>query len=74
MAAQIVSVAFRQALLRTRTSAYFGFYFHCFRGMTGAFGYLLAAHYIGWHIKPDLRSNPITHSAVPFFAIMICAT
>jgi serine phosphatase RsbU (regulator of sigma subunit) len=43
-------------------------------GVTGALGYLAAAHYIGWHIKADLRSNPITHSAVPFFAVMICAT
>jgi len=43
-------------------------------GVTGALGYLLAARYIGWHVKPDLRSNPITHSAVPFFAVMICAT
>ena len=43
-------------------------------GMTGAFGYLLAAGYNGWHIKADLQSNPITHSAVPFFAVMICAT
>src|SRR6201982_4106813 len=43
-------------------------------GIAGALGYLLAAHYIGWHIKSDLRSNPITHSAVPFFALMICTT
>jgi len=43
-------------------------------GMTGALGYLLAAIYNGWHIKPDPRSNPVTHSAVPFFAVMICAT
>lgn len=43
-------------------------------GVAGAIGYLIAARYIGWHIKADLQSNPITHSAVPFFAIMICAT
>jgi len=43
-------------------------------GVTGAVGYLLAARYLGWHIKSDLQSNPITHSAVPFFALMICAT
>lgn len=43
-------------------------------GITGAVGYLLAARYNGWHIKADLQSNPITHSAVPFFAVMICAT
>ena len=43
-------------------------------GVTGAVGYLLAAHHLGWHIKADLESNPITHSAVPFFAIMICGT
>lgn len=43
-------------------------------GLTGAVGYLLAARHLGWHIKPDLQSNPVTHSAVPFFAVMICAT
>lgn len=43
-------------------------------GVAGAIGYLFAAQYHGWHIKADLQSNPVTHSAVPFFAIMICAT
>ena len=43
-------------------------------GLTGALGYLLAARHLGWHIKADLESNPVTHSAVPFFAVMICAT
>jgi len=43
-------------------------------GIVGALGYLLAARYHGWHIKGDLQSNPVTHSAVPFFAVMICAT
>jgi len=43
-------------------------------GIVGAFGYLLAASYHGWHIKSDLQTNPVTHSAVPFFAVMICAT
>src|SRR5215471_13365416 len=43
-------------------------------GIAGALGYLLAARYHGWHIKGDLQSNPVTHSAVPFFAVMICAT
>lgn len=35
-------------------------------GLAGALGYLLAAGYNGWHIKANLQSNPITHSAVPF--------
>jgi serine phosphatase RsbU (regulator of sigma subunit) len=43
-------------------------------GVTGALGYLLAARHLGWHIKTDLQSNPVTHSAVAFFAVMICAT
>lgn len=43
-------------------------------GMTGALGYLFAAGYNGWHIKADVQSTPVTHSAVPFFAVMICAT
>jgi serine phosphatase RsbU (regulator of sigma subunit) len=43
-------------------------------GIAGALTYLLAATYTGWHIKTDLRSNPVTHSAVPFFAVMICAS
>ncbi len=43
-------------------------------GLTGAIGYLLAARHHGWHIKADLLSNPVTHSAVPFFAVMICVT
>jgi serine phosphatase RsbU (regulator of sigma subunit) len=43
-------------------------------GLAGALGYLLAAANNGWHIKANLQSNPITHSAVPFFAVMICAT
>ncbi len=42
-------------------------------GMTGALGYLLAASYNGWHIKVNLQSNSIAYSAVPFFAVMICA-
>lgn len=46
----------------------------CVAGITGSVGYLLAAHYDGWHLKADLSSNAVTHSAVPFFAIMICAT
>lgn len=41
-------------------------------GVTGALGYLIAASYNGWHIKADLHSNPVTHTAVPFFALMIC--
>jgi serine phosphatase RsbU (regulator of sigma subunit) len=40
-------------------------------GISGATGYLLAAAYSGWHIKADLTANGITHSAVPFIAIMI---
>lgn len=43
-------------------------------GATGAFGYLLAAHHIGWHLKADLRASPVTHSAVIVFAVMILAT
>jgi serine phosphatase RsbU (regulator of sigma subunit) len=43
-------------------------------GITGSVGYLLAAHHDGWHLKADLASNAVTHSAVPFFAIMICAS
>jgi serine phosphatase RsbU (regulator of sigma subunit) len=43
-------------------------------GIVGALGYLLAASYLGWHIKSDLQTNPVTHTAVPFFAVMICAT
>ena len=43
-------------------------------GIAGALGYLFAARYHGWHIQGDLQSNPVTHSAVPFFAVMICAT
>jgi len=42
--------------------------------VSGAAEYLLAAAYKGWHIKSDLQTNPVTHSAVPFFAVMICAT
>jgi serine phosphatase RsbU (regulator of sigma subunit) len=42
--------------------------------VTGALEYLLAAAHNGWHIKSDLQMNPVAHSAVPFFAIMICAT
>ena len=43
-------------------------------GAVGGLGYLLAAHHIGWHIKADLRANPVTHSAVLSFAFMIFAT
>jgi serine phosphatase RsbU (regulator of sigma subunit) len=43
-------------------------------GITSAIGYLLAAMYNGWHIKSDLLANSVTHTAVPFFAVMICAT
>jgi serine phosphatase RsbU (regulator of sigma subunit) len=43
-------------------------------GISGATGYLLAAAYCGWHIKNDLGTNGITHSAVPFIAIMICGS
>jgi serine phosphatase RsbU (regulator of sigma subunit) len=43
-------------------------------GATGALGYLAAAAHSGWHIKSDLSTNPAAHSAVPFFAIMICAS
>ena len=43
-------------------------------GMSGAAGYLLAAAHIGWHINADLRTNGVTHSAVPFIAIMICGS
>jgi serine phosphatase RsbU (regulator of sigma subunit) len=43
-------------------------------GITGAIGYLLAAAYKGWHIRADLLMNPVTQSAVPFFAVMICAS
>jgi hypothetical protein len=39
-------------------------------GITGAIGYLLAASYNGWHIKADLQSNSVAHSAVPVFAII----
>ena len=46
----------------------------CVAAITGAIGYLLAAAYNGWHLKSDLQTNPVTHSAVPFFAVMICAT
>ena len=42
--------------------------------LTGALEYLLAAAYNGWHIKSDFEANPVTHSAVPFFAVIICAT
>jgi serine phosphatase RsbU (regulator of sigma subunit) len=43
-------------------------------GIAGAVGYLLAARYNGWHLKSDLMSNSVAHSAVPFFATMICVT
>lgn len=43
-------------------------------GIAGAAGYLIAASHHGWHIKSDLLANPVTHSAVPFFAMMIFAT
>src|SRR5215471_5915891 len=43
-------------------------------GATGAIGYLLAAQYQGWHIKSDLATNSVAHTAVPFFALMICVT
>jgi serine phosphatase RsbU (regulator of sigma subunit) len=43
-------------------------------GIAGGVGYLIAASAHGWHIKSDLLANPVTHSAVPFFAVMICAT
>ena len=43
-------------------------------GVTGAVGYLLAAWNLGWRLKTDLGSNSVAHSAVPFFAVMICAT
>lgn len=43
-------------------------------GTSGAFGYLIAASHHGWHIKSDLLANPVTHSAVPFFAMMIFAS
>ncbi|HWC15951.1 MAG TPA: SpoIIE family protein phosphatase [Terriglobales bacterium] len=42
--------------------------------LTGAVEYLLAAAYTGWRLKSDLQTNPVAHSAVPFFAVMICAT
>ena len=42
--------------------------------ITGAVGYLLAAAHHGWHIKPDLMSNGVTHTAVPFFAVIIFIT
>ncbi|HEY7099365.1 MAG TPA: PP2C family protein-serine/threonine phosphatase [Terriglobales bacterium] len=43
-------------------------------GVAGGIGYLLAASYQGWHIKSDLATNSIAHSAVPFFALMILVT
>jgi serine phosphatase RsbU (regulator of sigma subunit) len=43
-------------------------------GLVGTLGYVLAATYHGWHIKSDLQSNSVTHTAVPFFALMICAS
>jgi serine phosphatase RsbU (regulator of sigma subunit) len=43
-------------------------------GITAAAGYLAAAALNGWHIKSDLLTNPVTHSAVPFFAVLIGAT
>ena len=42
--------------------------------ITGAIGYLLAAAHHGWHIKSDLASNSVAHTAVPFFAVIICIT
>jgi serine phosphatase RsbU (regulator of sigma subunit) len=42
-------------------------------GLVGSLEYIAAAYYIGWHIHPDLETNSAAHSAVPFFAIMICA-
>src|SRR5689334_18054385 len=38
-------------------------------GFSGAAGFLIAARHHGWHIKPDLLTNPVTHSEVPFFAV-----
>ena len=46
----------------------------CVAAITGAVEYLLAAAYNGWHLRSDLQTNFVTHSAVPFFAVMICAT
>lgn len=43
-------------------------------GLAGATGFLIAASHHGWHIKPDLLTNPVTHSEVPLFAVMIFAT
>jgi serine phosphatase RsbU (regulator of sigma subunit) len=43
-------------------------------GFVGAIGYVAAAANNGWHIKSDLLTNPVSHSAVPFFAIMIFAS
>ena len=43
-------------------------------GLAGATGFLIAASHLGWHIKPDLLANPVTHSEVPLFAVMIFAT
>jgi len=43
-------------------------------GVAGAVGYLLAARYNGWHLNSNLTTNSIAHSAVPFFAVMICLT
>ena len=42
--------------------------------VTGSVSYLLAAAYNGWRLKSNLQTNSVTHSAVPFFAVMICAT
>jgi serine phosphatase RsbU (regulator of sigma subunit) len=40
-------------------------------GFTGAIGYLLAAAHQGWHLKADLLANQVTHTAVPFFAVLL---
>ncbi|HUN88757.1 MAG TPA: PP2C family protein-serine/threonine phosphatase [Terriglobales bacterium] len=42
-------------------------------GLVGSLEYIAAAYYVGWHIHPDLGTNSAAHSAVPFYAIMICA-
>ena len=43
-------------------------------GVAGGIGYLLAARSHGWHINSDLATNSVAHTAVPFFALMICVT
>jgi serine phosphatase RsbU (regulator of sigma subunit) len=43
-------------------------------GMAGALGYLGAARHHGWHLKSDLVANSVTHTAVPFFALLITAS